>query len=87
MSTPLSTFFLAFLISSLGSNNIMVVQGLSSVATNLQREAVVLKYFDGVNKKDRKQIRSCFASSARIRDVCGLNSSERDVNPDDLADR
>lgn len=65
----------------------MVVQGLSSVATNLQREAVVLKYFDGVNKKDRKQIRSCFASSARIRDVCGLNSSERDVNPDDLADR
>jgi len=53
-----------------------------------QREQVVFKYFDGVNKKDRDQIASCFAETATIRDVCSINnSSERTVNPNDLADR
>lgn len=53
------------------------------------REQVVLKYFDGVNKKDRSQIASCFSSKegARIRDVCGLSSSEKEVTQDILADR
>jgi hypothetical protein len=52
-----------------------------------QREQVVFKYFDGVNKKDRAQIASCFADNAIIRDVCSINSSEREVRPGDLADR
>mmetsp|Transcript_65563 Transcript_65563/g.77631 ORF Transcript_65563/g.77631 Transcript_65563/m.77631 type:complete len:182 (-) Transcript_65563:102-647(-) len=51
------------------------------------REAVVYRYFDGVNKKDRDQIASCFAPDARIRDVCGVSNTEREVTPDDLADR
>ena len=55
--------------------------------TSTQREKVVRQYFDGVNKKDRDQIASCFADSAKIRDVCSINSSERTVTPSDLADR
>ena len=52
------------------------------------REDVVHKYFDGVNKKDRDQIASCFPSTgARIRDVCGVSSMEKDVSQDILADR
>lgn len=46
-----------------------------------QREQIVFKYFDGVNKKDRDQIASCFAENASIRDVCSINSSERTVDP------
>jgi hypothetical protein len=52
-----------------------------------QREQVVFKYFDGVNKKDRNQIASCFGDKAIIRDVCCINSSDREVTPGDLADR
>jgi hypothetical protein len=55
--------------------------------TPAQREHVVRSYFDSVNKKDRHQIANCFADEAIIRDVCGINSSERQVNPEDLADR
>lgn len=40
-----------------------------------------------VNAKDRNQIANCFADRAIIRDVCGINSLERSVNPQDLADR
>ena len=50
-------------------------------------EDVVRKYFDGVNKKDPEQIKSCFAEKATIRDVCGINDSKRDVVAQDLADR
>ncbi|KAL3785954.1 LOW QUALITY PROTEIN: hypothetical protein ACHAWO_001460 [Cyclotella atomus] len=45
-----------------------------------QRESIV-------NAKDRNQIANCFADRAIIRDVCGINSLERSVNPQDLADR
>ena len=52
-----------------------------------QREEVVRRYFDGVNKKDKDQIASCFAPTAKIRDVCSLlDSSERIVTSHDLAD-
>ena len=51
------------------------------------REKTVFNYFDGVNKKDRGQIESCFAETTSIRDVCALNSSERSATPKDLADR
>jgi len=50
-------------------------------------ENVVRKYFDGVNKKDPKQIESCFDSKATIRDVCGISDTKRNVMPKDLADR
>jgi len=52
-----------------------------------QREKVVFKYFDGVNKKDRDQIASCFGEKTVIRDVCSINSCEKEVKPGDLADR
>ena len=59
----------------------------TSAPSFTQREQIVRNYFDGVNKKDRAQIRSCFSTEAYIRDVCALNSSEKAVNPEDLADR
>ncbi len=58
-----------------------------STPTPAQREMVVRTYFDGVNKKDREQIKSCFSEEASIRDVCALNSNERAVASDILADR
>lgn len=51
------------------------------------REEVVGRYFDGVTKKDRDQIASCFGKVATIRDVCGLSTAERSASCDDLADR
>ena len=50
-------------------------------------ENVVRRYFDGVNKKDPEQIKSCFATEATIRDVCGINDAKRIVKSQDLADR
>uniref|UniRef100_A0A7S3Q1A6 SnoaL-like domain-containing protein n=1 Tax=Chaetoceros debilis TaxID=122233 RepID=A0A7S3Q1A6_9STRA len=55
--------------------------------TPAQRESVVKSYFDGVNKKNRDQIANCFTIEASITDVCALNSGERTVNSDVLADR
>lgn len=57
----------------------------AETATNM--EDVVRKYFDGVNKKDPEQIKSCFNEKATIRDVCGINDTKRDVVAQDLADR
>eukprot|EP00640_Fibrocapsa_japonica_P007597 CAMPEP_0113937712 /NCGR_PEP_ID=MMETSP1339-20121228/4276_1 /TAXON_ID=94617 /ORGANISM="Fibrocapsa japonica" /LENGTH=155 /DNA_ID=CAMNT_0000940583 /DNA_START=103 /DNA_END=570 /DNA_ORIENTATION=+ /assembly_acc=CAM_ASM_000762 len=52
------------------------------------RENVVFNYFDGVNKKDREQIKSCFdPSGTKIRDVCGVSNTEKQCTPDMLADR
>ena len=52
------------------------------------REEVVSRYFDGVLKKDRDQIYSCFnPEGTKIRDVCGVSNSEKLATPDDLADR
>lgn len=50
-------------------------------------ENVVVRYFDGVNKKDPVQIKSCFANEATIRDVCGINDAKRVVKSQDLTDR
>lgn len=50
-------------------------------------EDVVRRYFDGVNKKDPDQIKSCFEEEATIRDVCGMNDAKRSVRSQDLADR
>lgn len=50
-------------------------------------EEVVRKYFDGVNRKDPEQLRSCFGETATIRDVCGLDATERTVQADVLVER
>jgi hypothetical protein len=39
-----------------------------------QMEAVVRRYFDGVNNQDPVQIRSCFGEAASIRDVSGVSN-------------
>jgi hypothetical protein len=49
-------------------------------------ENVVRKYFDGVNKKDPEQIRSCFGDEAVIRDVV-VSNTKRTVPAQVLVDR
>lgn len=52
------------------------------------REKAVMRYFEGVTKKDREQIRSCFPETgATIRDVCGLSQKDNSATADQLADR
>ena len=52
------------------------------------REQAVTRYFEGVTKKDRGQIASCFPEEgATIRDVCGLSKNEKKATRDQLADR
>jgi hypothetical protein len=52
------------------------------------REKVVERYFDGVQKQDRKQIMSCFSPlGTTIRDVCGVPNSERLATPEELGNR
>jgi hypothetical protein len=55
--------------------------------TAQKMEAVVRRYFDGVNKKDPVQIRSCFDETATIRDVCGVSNTIRTVEAGALVDR
>jgi hypothetical protein len=50
-------------------------------------EAVVRRYFDGVDKKDPVQIRSCFGETATIRDVCGVSDTLRTVEASTLVER
>eukprot|EP00535_Pseudo-nitzschia_heimii_P002292 CAMPEP_0197188378 /NCGR_PEP_ID=MMETSP1423-20130617/17686_1 /TAXON_ID=476441 /ORGANISM="Pseudo-nitzschia heimii, Strain UNC1101" /LENGTH=560 /DNA_ID=CAMNT_0042640187 /DNA_START=109 /DNA_END=1791 /DNA_ORIENTATION=+ len=56
-------------------------------ASDTKAEEVVRRYFDGVNQKDPRQLRSCFGASATIRDVCGLHSSVRTVPSELLVER
>jgi len=53
----------------------------------IKMEETVRRYFQGVNDKDPEMIRSCFADEATIRDVCGINDSQRTVQAQDLVDR
>jgi hypothetical protein len=55
--------------------------------TAQQQEAVVRRYFDGVNKQDPVQIRSCFGETATIRDVCGVSNTARTVQASVLVER
>ena len=45
------------------------------------REEVVGRYFDGVTKKDRDQIASCFGKVATIRDVFLSDRKKNTVQP------
>lgn len=49
-------------------------------------ENVVRRYFDGVNKKDPEQIRSCFGEEATICDVV-VSDAKRNVKAQFLTDR
>lgn len=53
----------------------------------IKMEETVRRYFQGVNDKDPEMIRSCFADEATLRDVCGINDSQRTVQAQDLVDR
>ena len=59
----------------------------SSSTVKTAMEEIVRTYFQGVHEKDAAKIRSCFAETAIIRDVCGLNSHERTVPAQALVDR
>mmetsp|Transcript_18910 Transcript_18910/g.57450 ORF Transcript_18910/g.57450 Transcript_18910/m.57450 type:complete len:443 (-) Transcript_18910:100-1428(-) len=51
-------------------------------------EEVVYRYFDGVNDKDPELIRSCFAPTVTLRDMCGITKgTPRTATPGDMADR
>ena len=52
-----------------------------------QMETTVRNYFQGVHTKDAALIRSCFGDTSTIRDVCGLNASQRTVPAEDLVQR
>lgn len=56
-------------------------------AQAVEMEATVRRYFEGVHTKDSEKIRSCFADTATIRDVCGLNANEKTVPADVLVER
>ena len=46
---------------------------VSFEAACVAKEAVVRRYFEGVNLKDYAMIRSCFAPVVTLRDMCGLS--------------
>jgi hypothetical protein len=60
---------------------------IQNAQTAQKMEAVVRRYFDGVNKKDPVQIRSCFDETATIRDVCGVSNTVRTVQAGILVER
>lgn len=59
---------------------------LSLFGQKRRMENVVRKYFDGVNKKDPEQIRSCFGDQAVIRDIV-VSNTKRTVPAQVLVDR
>eukprot|EP00980_Cylindrotheca_fusiformis_P001225 scaffold331_cov117-Cylindrotheca_fusiformis.AAC.3 len=53
-----------------------------------EKEEVVRRYFDGVNKKDPAMMASCFADTVELRDMCGPSKGEpRMACSKDMADR
>jgi hypothetical protein len=58
-----------------------------SAQTAQKMEAVVRRYFDGVNQQDPVQLRSCFHETATIRDVCGVSDTIRTVQASVLVER
>ena len=88
MTQALFTSGVIVLLMASTSYSVRAFSALSSNAGVKQKmENVVRRYFDGVNKKDPEQIKSCFAAEALIRDVCGINDAKRSVKSQDLTDR
>lgn len=77
-STGTSLLVLAIVVAS--------AHALSVVGQKSSMENVVRKYFDGVNKKDPVQIKSCFGEEATICDVV-VSNKKKTVQSQVLADR
>mmetsp|Transcript_34432 Transcript_34432/g.83296 ORF Transcript_34432/g.83296 Transcript_34432/m.83296 type:complete len:436 (+) Transcript_34432:77-1384(+) len=53
-----------------------------------EKEAIVRRYFEGVNKKAPAMMSSCFAEKVQLRDMCGPSKGEpRYASSKDMADR
>ncbi|KAL9178373.1 hypothetical protein ACHAXT_000020 [Thalassiosira profunda] len=53
-----------------------------------EKEAVVRRYFEGVNQKDPAMMASCFADQVELRDMCGPSKgAPRFASAQDMADR
>jgi hypothetical protein len=78
--SPKSNAFLVLMVL------VISAQSLSLLGRKARMENVVRKYFDGVNKKDPDQIRSCFGDEATIHDVV-VSEAKRAVKAQILADR
>ena len=50
-------------------------------------EAVVRRYFEGVNKQSHAQISSCFAPTVELRDMCGPSPGLKTATAEQMADR
>jgi Tfp pilus assembly protein PilV len=57
----------------------MTSHAVQNAQTAQQMEAVVRRYFEGVNNQDPVQIRSCFGDEATIRDVSGIIHTDTSV--------
>jgi hypothetical protein len=85
---PISIVLIFITTASLLTVKTKAFSSLSRNArTAQQQEAVVRRYFDGVDKKDPVQIRSCFGETATIRDVCGVSNTVRTVQASVLVER
>ena len=57
-----------------------------NIHKKIKMEAIVLQYFEGVNKKDPQLIRSCFGLEATIHDIV-VSDKKRVVSADVLTHR
>ena len=54
----------------------------------LEKEEVVSRYFDGVNKKDPAMMSSCFAEKVELHDMCGPSKGKaRFASKNEMSDR
>ena len=83
-----TTSLLSLPVSALSAPNVAQRALLKLGGGKKLREAVVERYFDGVQDQNREQIVSCFSpSGTKILDVCGVSNSERIATPAELGER
>jgi beta-phosphoglucomutase-like phosphatase (HAD superfamily) len=58
-------------------SSVLITQNDDDLSMLMQeKEAVVRRYFDGVNKKDPEMMASCFAATVELRDMCGPSKGD-----------
>ena len=63
-------------------------QNVTDLRVMQEKEEVVNRYFDGVNKQDGDLMASCFADKVELRDMCGPSKGKiRYATNKDMADR